>query len=98
MFIVVISRDTTLTAASSRAVLLPVEGFLNKYVEKKRKKTLRVLVAFSPENLMHTVPVKPTLWGTVSGANLKYPLPKNRVPMPTIGGGLLKATLVRRTT
>ena len=38
MFIVVISRDTTLTAASSCAVLLPVEGFLNKYVEKKKKK------------------------------------------------------------
>ena len=33
-----LSQDTALTAASGRAVLLPVEGFLNKYVEKKKKK------------------------------------------------------------
>ena len=30
-----LSQDTALTAASGRAVLLPVGGFLNKYVEKK---------------------------------------------------------------
>ena len=47
-----LSQDTALTAASGRAVLLPVEGFLNKYVEKKKKKNHTTTKSHSPSGGM----------------------------------------------